>query len=77
MEALANTITDVDVPYFCNLSYEDFNDPRGSTRVHAIQMRSNTLLAIAKACITVDGGSVESVVEVAKVCIFRYAHNMQ
>jgi len=77
VETLANTITDIDVLYFHNLSYEDLIDPRGSTRLRTIHMRSNALVIIAKACTTVDGGSVKSVVEVAKVCILVCACNMQ
>ncbi len=77
VETLANAITDVDVLYFQNLSYEDLIEPRRSTRLHAIQMRSNTLLVHAIACITVDGDSVKFVVEVARVRISRYARSMQ
>ena len=76
VETLANTITDVDVRYFHNLSYEDLIDPRKSTRLRATHMRTNALFINARACTTVDGGSVKTVVEAAKVCIFEYARNM-
>ena len=76
VETLADTISDVDVRYFHNLSHEDLIDPCKSTKLRATHMRANALFINARACNTVDGGSVKTVVEAAKVCIFGYARNM-
>ncbi len=77
VETLANTITDVDIPYFHNLSYEDSIDPSKSTRLRAMHARSNTLVIAANVCSPVDEDSVKCVHEVAKVYVFIYARTKQ
>lgn len=73
VEKLADTITDADFLCFRNLSYEDLDDPIKSTRIRALQARSNMLVVNAEACNAVDEHSVKSVVEVAKVSVLAYA----
>jgi len=77
IETLANIITDVDVLYFHNLSYEDFDDPSKSTRLRALHARSNSLVILAQACTTVNGDSVKYVHEVARVCTVVYGWTKQ
>lgn len=73
VETLANTIMDVDVVHFHKISFEDFIKPVESTALRALDIRWKSLVTNVKACTAFDRNSVNSVVEVAKVCIFSNA----